>query len=113
MEFTSLLGLLVGCGALAGIAYWWSSSRGSDSKDSGILHGLKQALGKKEVEIIEEKQKVVAVNIEDKEKLGRESVKKIKEIQKKATKEINSILVEDNLARIGDEIDDDWEELLQ
>jgi hypothetical protein len=113
MEFTSVLTLLAGCGVLAGIAFLWSSKRGSDSKESGILHGLKQALGQKEVEIIEEKQKVVTVNIEDKEKLGRESVKKIKEIQKKATKEINSILVEDNLARIGDEIDDDWKELLQ
>lgn len=113
MEFTSILSLLAGCGVLAGIAFWWSSKRGGDSKEGGILHGLKQALGQKEVEIIEEKQKVVAVNIEDKEKLGRESVKKIKDIQKKATEEINTILVEDNLARIGDEIDDDWEDLLK
>lgn len=113
MEFTSILGLLAGCGLLAGIAFWWSSSRGDSSKESGIVHGLKQALGKEKVAKIEEKQKVVAVNIEEKEKLSRESVKKIKEIQKNATKEINSILVEDNLARIGDEIDEDWEELLE
>jgi high-affinity K+ transport system ATPase subunit B len=111
MEFTSIIGLLAGCGALAFLAFWWSSRSGSKSKGKGIVHGLKQALGQKEVELIEEKQKVVAVNIREKEKLSGESVKKIKEIQKKATEEIEDILHEDSIAKIADEIDKDWEDL--
>ncbi len=111
MEFTSIIGLLAGCGLLAGIAYWWSSRSGAKSKQSGIVHSLKQALGQKEVELIEEKQKVVAVNIQEKEKLSGESVKKIKEIQKKATEEIEGILHEDSIAKIADEIDEDWDNL--
>ncbi len=111
MEFTSIIGLLVGCGALAGIAFWWSSRSGSKSKGKGIVHGLKQALGQKEVELIEEKQKVVAVNIREKEKLSGESVEKIKKIQKKATEEIEGILHEDSIAKIADEIDEDWDNL--
>ena len=111
MEFTSIIGLLAGCGALAFLAFWWSSRSGSKSKGKGIVHGLKQALGQKEVELIEEKQKVVAVNIQEKEKLSGESVKKIKEIQKKATEEIEGILHENSIAKIADEIDKDWDEL--
>jgi high-affinity K+ transport system ATPase subunit B len=111
MEFTSIIGLLAGCGVLAFLAYWWSSRSGAKSKGKGIVHKLKQALGQKEVELIEEKQKVVAVNIREKEKLSGESVKKIKEIQKKATEEIEGILHEDSIAKIADEIDKDWDDL--
>jgi hypothetical protein len=111
MEFTSIVGLLAGCGILAGLAFWWSSRSGGKSKESGIVHGIKQALGKEKVAEIEEKQKVVAVNIQEKEKLSEESVTKIKEIQKKASTEIETILLEDSLSKIGDEIDKDWDDL--
>ena len=111
MEFTSIVTLLAGCGILAGIAFWWSSKRGSDSKQTSTVHKLKQALGQKEVELVEEKQKVVAVNIQEKEKLSKESVDKIKDIQKKAAVEIETILKEESIAAIDKEIDEEWDDL--
>lgn len=111
MEFTSLLGTLLGCGALAGIAWWWSSRGDKKSDVRAGVHKLTQALGVKKVEEIEEKQKVVVAEISKEEKISGESKEKIKDIQKKAAKEIGEILKEESISKIDKEIDETWDEL--
>jgi len=111
MEFTSIVGLLAGCGVLAAIAYWWSSK--SDKK--GDIRNAVGAIFKKKTEAqirdAEEKQKVVVAEIEKSEKLSEESKTKIKEIQKKAAKEIGVILKEESIAKIDEDIDKSWDDL--
>jgi len=96
-------------GVIAVIGFFISSGKGSD-----ILKGITNLFSKKQqekIDAIEDHQKTVEVNIKEKEKLAVESKKKIVEIQKKATKEIEDIVKEDNLARLDQEINEEWEDL--
>ena len=111
MEFTSLIGLLAGCGILAGIAYWWSSRSGKKSDARKGASEILQKVGLKKIKETEEKQKVVVAEIEKNEKLSMESKEKIKNIQKEAAKEIGAILKEERIANIDKEIDETWDEL--
>ena len=86
----------------------------TSGKSSEILKGLSNVFQKKQrekIDAIEDHQKTVEVNIREKEKLAVESRKKIVEIQKKATKDIEDIMKEDNLARLDQEIDEEWADL--
>ena len=51
------------------------------------------------------------ISITAKEKISKESVNKIKDIQKKAVEDIENVLKEENIGRIHEEINNDWEEL--
>ena len=106
-----ILGSIAGCGLLAALSMWIT---GTGDKKSNILKALHEAVqdkGKEKVEEITKKEKVVEVNIREKEKLATESRNKIKNIQKKAVEEIEEVLKEDNLKKIQDEIDEDWDDL--
>lgn len=111
MEFTSIIGLLAGCGLLAGIAYWWTSKGDKKSDIREGVHKITQKLGKQKVEEIEKKQKVVVAEIDKEEKLSDESKEKIKDIQKKAAKEIGEILKTESISKIDEEIDKSWDDL--
>jgi len=111
MEFTSILGLLDGCGLLAGIAFWWSSRGDKKSDARKGASDILQKVGLKKITEAEEKQKVVVAEIAKNERLSDESKKKIKEIQKKAAVEIGTILKDENIANIDKEIDKTWDEL--
>jgi len=106
-----IIGSIAGLSLLAALVMWIT---GRGSKKSDILKAIHEATqdkGKKKVEEITKKEKVVEVNIREKEKLATESRNKIKDIQKKAAAEIEEVLKEDNLKKIQDEIDEDWDEL--
>ena len=111
MEITSILSLLGVCGALAAGAYWLTSK--GDKKTAGReeASGILQKIGLQKVKDTEEKQKVVVAEIDKNEKLSEESKTKIKDIQKKAATEINTILKEESIAKIGEDIDKSWDEL--
>jgi hypothetical protein len=86
----------------------------TSGKSSNMLKTITDIFrkGKEEkIDAIEDHQKTVEVNIKEKEKLAVESRKKIIEIQKSATKEIEDIVKEDNLARLDQEINEEWEDL--
>ena len=109
MAATNILLAIGAGGVIAVIGFFITSGKGSD-----ILKGLTNLFQKKQqekIDAIEEHQKTIEVNIKEKEKLAVESRKKIVEIQKRATKEIEDIVKEDNLARLDQEINEEWEDL--
>jgi len=105
-----LLGF-AGCGFLGFVAFKLTSVT---DKKMAIFDALKQFTDKQKIENIEkteEKQKVISVNVENKEKLAETTKTKIKEIEKKAAKEITEVLKEDSIAKIHKSIDSDWEDI--
>lgn len=111
MEFSTVVMSIIGIGGLSFIAYYLTSKGTEGINIREAVHGLTQKLGQEKVNKIEEKQTVVKVEIENKEKLATESKEKIKEIQKKASEEIAEVLKQDNIAKIQDQIDEDWDEI--
>lgn len=106
-----LIGFL-GCGGLALIVTFFMKWQRGDK--SGILeevHKVKQKFEIDKIKDVVKEQEVLSVNIKEKESLSKESVEKIKDIQKKAAKEVEEILKDDNIKRIHDQIDSDWEDL--
>jgi uncharacterized protein YfkK (UPF0435 family) len=106
-----VLGSIVGCGLLAAFGMWLTGRGDKKSDLLNLLHKKSQEEGVKKLEEIEEKQKIVAVNIKEKEELSKEAREKIKKIQIKAAEEITITLQEDSLKKIQDEIDEDWGDL--
>jgi hypothetical protein len=107
----AIIGAIAGCGILAALAMWLTGRGDKKSNILKALHEATQDKGKKELEVIEKKQRVVEVDIKAREELAEESRSKIKDIQKKAATEINEVLLEDSLLKIQDEIDRDWDDL--
>lgn len=109
MAASNILWAISAGGVIAVIGFFVSSGKGSD-----ILKGLTNIFQKKQqekIDAIDEHQKTVEVNIKEKEKLAVESRQKIVEIQKKATREIEDIVKEDNLGKLDQEINEEWENL--
>jgi len=108
---TILIGL-AGAGGLALIFTLYSQfMNGDKSKFLNILSKFKQKEVLKEISTLNEKQKIIGNDIKNKEKLSKESVEKIKVIQKEASKDINKILNEENLVNTDKEIDKLWEDI--
>jgi len=104
---TVLYGFL-GCGSLALVAYVWTMiSSGRSDTLNGIISKLQNSL-KKKVNTIEEKQGKLKVQIDNKESLSKESKKKIADIIKKSSKDIQNVLKQDDLKKIQNEIDEEW-----
>lgn len=109
MDATQIL-MFVGAGGLFALVVGFFMT----GKSSDALKGITNLFGKKQqekIDAIEDHQETVAVNIKGKEKLAKESTKKIIEIKKKATVEILNILNEENIANIQAELDKDMDEL--
>jgi hypothetical protein len=110
MAASNILWAIGAGGIIAIFGFFITSGKGSD-----ILKGLTNLFQKKQqekIDAIEEHQKTVEVNIKEKEKLAVESRKRIVDIQKKATKEIEDIINEENLGKLHQEIEEEWDENL-
>jgi len=91
---TIIYGFL-GCGTLATLGFFISQFLGKKSNIQSIIHSVTQKIGKDNIQKIEEKQKPLIKKIENSEKLTENTKEKIKEIKKKANKEIVEILNDD------------------
>lgn len=107
---TVLLGFL-GCGGIAGIIWYISSIFNKKSDILSAVHGITQSVNIDKIKDIVADQAKVKVAIDNKEKLTVDSVAKIKEIQKKASNDIEQILKENRIDVINKEIDNDWEDI--
>ena len=107
---TVLMGI-AGCGGIAGIAFLISTflSKKGDIADS--LHGLVQGKGIQNLANIEEEQGLLVKKIEDQEMISIKAQEKIKKIQEKASVEIEQVLKSEDISKIHDSINDDWEDL--
>jgi len=74
-------------------------------------HELFQKEKVEEIVEIEKKQNTIKTEIATKEKVSKESKKKIEDIQTKAAEKIEEILKEDNVENIHKIITSDWEDI--
>lgn len=105
---TILLGF-GGCATLGLIGFLLTSGKGSEILSR--VHNTIQNKYKKKIDDIESQQVLVESGISDKEQIDVETKEKIKDIQKKASVEIQEVLKEKNLSRITEEIDNEWENI--
>ena len=96
----SFIIMLFSFGGLAGIALFTSQYFGGSIKITDILHKLFQKKGKENIAAIEEKQDTVMEKVMESEKVAEETKTKIKDIRKKANKDIVEILQKDNVEDI-------------
>ena len=104
---TILLGFL-GCMGIGGIAYLFTSFLGNKSNIFKQGYDKLQNLLIKKVEKIEENQGKIKLQIENKEELSKQSKEKIGKIIKNSSKEIQEILKEDNIQKIQEQVDKEW-----
>ena len=98
-----------GCAFLGLIGFFLTSGKGSAILNS--VHQVIQDKFKKNIDKVESQQVVIKSNISNKEQIDIETKEKIKEIQKKASVEIQEVLKEKNLSKIAEEIDKEWENI--
>ena len=103
---TILLGVLAGLGV--GLAVFKTGSGSSILKK---IHEIFQKQKVDEIVNIEGKQNVVRTEIATKEKITKDSQKKIRDIQEKAASEIEEVLKEENVSNIHKTITSDWEDI--
>ena len=96
----NLIIMLFSFGGLAGVALLASQYFGGSFKIGDILHKLFQKKGQDNIVAIEEKQDTVMEKVMESEKVAEETKKRIKNIKKKANKEIVEILQKDNIEDI-------------
>jgi len=96
----SFIIMLFSFGGLAGIALLVSNYMGGSFKITDIIHKLFQKKGQENIAAIEEKQETVMEKVMESEKVAEETKSKIKDIRKKANKEIVEILQKDNVEEI-------------
>lgn len=96
----NLIIMLFSFGGLAGVALIVSNYMGGSFKITDMLHKLFQKKGQDNITKIENKQETVVKKITESEKVAEETKTKIKEIKKKANKDIVEILQKDNLEDI-------------
>lgn len=108
----SMLPVLLGIGGGLGVAYFFYSW-GSGGKVNVLakVHKMFQKKKVEEIKEIEKKQNVVRTEIATKEKVSKESKKRIEDIQKKTIEEIEEVLKEDNVENIHKSITSDWEDI--
>ena len=108
----SVLPVLLGIGGGLGVAYFFYAW-GSGGKVNVLakVHKIFQKKKVEEIKGIEKKQNVIRTEIATKEKVSKESKKKIEDIQDKIVKEIEEVLKEDNVENIHKSITNDWEDI--
>ena len=74
-------------------------------------HTVKQEQTQEKIKIITKEQQVLSEQVEVAEQAADESKAKIKEIIKKASKEITETLKQDKIVTIDKQIEEDWEDL--
>jgi flagellar biosynthesis component FlhA len=84
---------------------------GKSSDKRSVVHKIKQAVTQKKIEEVTKEQEVIVKQLKQAEQASEDSKEKIKKIVRKAAVEMNTILKEDSIAKIDDNIDDDWEKL--
>jgi len=99
----------LGCGGIAGIAYYATTQ--FRKKPGEVIKDLGQKRKQEEIEKTTKKQQVIAKQIEIAEQASEESKQKVDKILKKAATEVNQILKEDNIAKIDQVIEEEWEDL--
>lgn len=92
--------MLFSFGGLAGIALFVSQYFGGSFKITDIIHKLFQKKGQDNITTIEEKQDTVMKKVMESERVAEETKEKIKDIKKKANKDIVEILQKDNVEDI-------------
>lgn len=105
----NLIIMLFSFGGLAGIALLVSNYMGGSFKITDILHKFTQKKGKENIIEIEKKQDTVMKKVMKSERVAEETKTKIKNIKKKANKEIVEILQKDNVEDILVGDDELWE----
>ncbi len=100
----------IGAGLLTYIANWWFGRKNS-SRETSIIHNIFQKEKKDEIESLTLEHNKVKTEIKKKEKLSTESKKKIKQTIDNAAKEIDKIIKENNIGKINEEIQNDYEDL--
>jgi len=96
----SFIIMLFSFGGLAGLALLVSNYMGGSFKITDVLHKLFQKKGQDNILEIEQKQETVMKKVMESEKIAEETKSKIKDIRKKANKEIVEILQKDNVEEI-------------
>jgi succinate dehydrogenase/fumarate reductase flavoprotein subunit len=96
----NLIIMLFSFGGLAGVALMASQYFGGSFKIADILHKFKQKKGQENILEIEKKQDTVMKKVMESEKVAEETKTKIKDIKKKANKDIVEILQKDNVEDI-------------
>ena len=74
-------------------------------------HTVKQENTQEKIKVITKEQQVLAKQVEVAESAAEESKAKVKEIMKKASKEITETLKQDKIVTIDKQIEEDWESL--
>jgi succinate dehydrogenase/fumarate reductase flavoprotein subunit len=96
----NLIIMLFSFGGLAGIALLVSNYMGGSFKITDMIHKLFQKKGQENILEIEKKQDTVMEKVMESEKVAEETKTKIKDIRKKANKDIVEILQKDNVEDI-------------
>lgn len=96
----NLIIMLFSFGGLAIIALFVSNYMGNSFKITDIIHKLFQKKKQENIIEVEKKQDNVMKKLMESEKVATETKKKIKNIKKKANKEIVKILQKDNVEDI-------------
>jgi len=97
---SSFITMLFSFGGLAGIALLVSNYMGGSFKITDVIHKLFQKEGQDNITEIENKQDTIMKKVMESEKVAEETKTKIKEIKKKANKEIVEALQKDNVEDI-------------
>ena len=105
-----ILGIL-SCGGVGFLAFFLTSKIGAKTQVMEAVHNLTQKQKEDKINNINKSQVPLRVKIDENEKLSKKTVKKIKSIQEKASKEIEEILKEEKIEKINLEVDTLWEEI--
>lgn len=103
-----VLGFL-GCGGLAALAYYATTQFRKDPAE--LIKDLGQKRKEEKIKKLTKKQEVIARQVKMAEESSEKSKKKVDQILKKAVKDVNRVLKEDNLEKIDQTINEEWEDL--
>lgn len=103
-----ILGFL-GCGGLAALTYYATTQFRKSPTE--LINDLGQKRKEEKIKKLTRKQEVIARQVKMAEGSSEESKKKVDQILKKAVKDVNRVLKEDNLEKIDQTINDEWEDL--
>ena len=108
----SALPVLIGIGSALGIVYlFYNWGSGGKLNIFAKVHEIFQKEKVEEIIGIEKKQNIIKTEIVIKEKVSKESKKKIEDIQTKAANEIETVLKDNNIENIHKTIISDWEDI--
>ena len=111
MSVKSVLYGFLGCGGLAALGIIWTQVSGRKGKIRDILHKITQKASMEKIDVLEKEQSGIEIKIRAKEKVAKESKKRIERIQEKAAEDIEKILKENKISKIHRRIDTQWEDL--